>query len=67
LKSTSRNKETVFRFQTGDRIEGFDSQGVGFQGTVESVARKQRILWIQTEAGQRKLIDATEHSIDRSR
>ncbi len=62
----ARNKEEkVFGFQLGDRISGLDTKGVGYQGTVELIDKKHRMVWIQTEAGERKLIDSMEYSIER--
>ncbi|MET3812488.1 hypothetical protein [Arthrobacter sp. UYEF3] len=60
-----QKKEADFRFRKGDRVKGSDRRGICFQGIVELIAKKQRILWIQTPAGERKLIDSTEHSIER--
>lgn len=58
--------EPEFRFSPGDRVEAYDRTGLRVQGIVESVADNQRILWIHTTVGERKLLDATEHTVDLS-
>lgn len=64
MARAASKSERDFRFRPGDRIRGADSAGIPYRGTVELIDKKQRILWIHTEAGGRKLIDDTEHTID---
>jgi hypothetical protein len=49
---------------TGERVEVFDEWGsMKWRGAVEETAPELGVVWIRTEACERKLLDLREHSV----
>lgn len=47
----------------GDHIEAWDRTGARWQGTADVVDPHLGFIWIYTQLGERKLLDAREHVI----
>ena len=55
--------EVLFTLAPGDRVEAHGENGRRWQGTVDLMATGLGILWIRTDAGERKIVDIQEHTI----
>lgn len=50
---------------SGDEVVASNQHGIRWRGTVETAAPSHGLLWIRTDAGERKLVDLPEYSIHR--
>ncbi|GAA2130978.1 hypothetical protein GCM10009825_12320 [Arthrobacter humicola] len=55
--------EVLYSLAPGDRVEVHGENGRPWQGTVDLTAAGLGILWIRTDADERKIIDIQEHNI----
>lgn len=61
--ASARSIDPPFELTPGDVVEARDQLGRRWQGIVEMTALKHGIFWIHTFMGERKLLDAQEHTI----
>lgn len=57
--------EIMSSLNTGDEVVASNQRGIRWRGTVEIAVPSQGLLWIQTDAGERRLVDLPEFSIHR--
>lgn len=55
--------DVLFFLAPGDQVVARDEAGATWQGKVETTLHEHGILWIQTDIGERKLLDIQEHAI----
>lgn len=61
--ASTKSTNPPFELTIGDLVEARDQLGARWQGMVEMTALEHGIFWIHTFMGERKLLDAQEHTI----
>lgn len=57
--------EVMTSLSSGDEVVVSNQRGIRWRGTVETADASQGLLWIQTDAGERRLVDLPEFIVHR--
>lgn len=57
--------EVFLSLAPGDAVVGEDESGLRWQGTVDMTGPEHGVIWVFTDLGERKLLDISEHSVQR--